>query len=198
MKLVKGIRDKRIKAMQDLYKLALAGNDMSKEDIYKLLKEHMEKHRKDIKEQIYDTIYQRLEKNLVLSLQQLREQYQSFDEKRHLDIMDLFYSKDGKTLPERIDSWLDNEDLDLYVVFYQLCLILDTETFHILHKSMLNKVNIEYCEVIGCGECCEACENLGGELYPINEVESPPYHPNCTCQLIGYEKQDILPELDKE
>ena len=52
MKLVKGIRDKRIKAMQDLYKLALADNDMSKEDIYRLLKEHMEKHREDIKEQI--------------------------------------------------------------------------------------------------------------------------------------------------
>ena len=48
----------------------------------------------------------------------------------------------GKTLEERIHAWIKDENpMNL---LYHFCLILDTETFQIIHQGIRNKINMDF------------------------------------------------------
>ena len=110
---------------------------------------------------------------------------------------DLTYSKDGKTLEERMkihwDNAIDRDNPTLY--FYnRTVLVMDTETLyasnHVIHGKL--KKYATHVEVIGSPECdnedggmCEYYVSKG--KMPIEELdELPPYHPDCECEVIYY------------
>ena len=118
---------------------------------------------------------------------------------------DLTYSKDGKSLEERIKKHYDVAVRRTNVKDYlynRIVLIIDTETLyasnHVIHGKL--KKYATHIEVINFDEeCCEdhpECEHwLKQGKIPIEELEElPPYHPDCECEVIYYieEKGVIL------
>ena len=109
----------------------------------------------------------------------------------------LTYSKDGKTLEERLHNHYDEavkrENPSTY--FYnRVVLVVDTETSHstnhIIHGKLKKFAN--YVEILEWPECAEEpgseCEYwiVKGKM-PIEDLkELPPYHPDCDCQVIYY------------
>ena len=185
------IKNKRIKEMRNLYDLIVKDNENYKETLYKIIKETIEET--NLEEKITNNIYDALTNVMSLTLAETRKMYKSFDESRQIELEYLLYSKDGKTLEQRIHNWIGEKNI--MNLFYHLCLILDTETYQLIHQTIRKKVNIEYVEIIGdagCDRCAEYCD---GEVYPMDEMELPPYHPGCLCEAIMYEKADILGEL---
>ena len=112
-------------------------------------------------------------------------------------IKDLTYSKDGKTLSERLHNHYDNAVKRINPIDYfynRLVLIMDTETLyasnHVIHGKL--KKYATHVEIIGISECSGEDEGLC-EYYvskgkmPIEELdELPPYHPDCDCEIIYY------------
>ena len=115
----------------------------------------------------------------------------------------LTYSKDGKTLEERMkihfEVAIKRDNPSLYY-YNRLVLVMDTETLyvsnHVIHGKL--KKYATHVEVIGSPECSDEDEGLC-EYYvskgkiPIEELdELPPYHPDCECEVIYYiEKEKI-------
>lgn len=109
----------------------------------------------------------------------------------------LTYSKDGKTLEERMkihfEVAIKRDNPSLYY-YNRLVLVMDTETLyasnHVIHGKL--KKYATHVEVIGSPECSDEDEGLC-EYYvskgkmPIEELdELPPYHPDCECEVIYY------------
>ena len=112
-------------------------------------------------------------------------------------LKELTYSKDGKTLEERLKEHWDNaikRDNPALYFYNRVVLIMDTETLyssnHVIHGKLKRKA--KYVEVININEdCCEEhpeCEYwLKQGKIPIEELtELPPYHPDCECEVIYY------------
>ena len=113
------------------------------------------------------------------------------------EIEELMYSKDGKTLRERLETHYDNAENRSNSTEYfrnRVVLIVDTETLTVSNAVIHGKLNKEatYAEVIGVGDCSEAeegdCEYwIAKGKMPIEELsELPPYHPDCECEVIYY------------
>ena len=110
---------------------------------------------------------------------------------------ELTYSKDGKTLKERMHKHYDEaikRDNPALYFYNRTVLVMDTETLyasnHVIHGKL--KKYATYVEVIGSPECddeeggmCEYYVSKG--KMPIEELdELPPYHPDCECEVIYY------------
>ena len=187
------VRQNRIKQMTHLYELITKENEEDKEILYKTLKEGIEKNKNEIEESVINLIYSILENTLSLTLTEIKKMYKSYKNDVVIKLADMLYHGDDKTLEQRVNSWM--EEKNLMNLFYHLCLIVDTETYQLIHQTIRKKVNIEYVEIIGdtgCDRCAEYCD---GEVYPIDEMELPPYHPGCLCEAIMYEKEDVLGDL---
>lgn len=187
------VRQNRIKQMTHLYELITKDNEEDKEILYKNLKEGIEKNKNKVEESVINLIYSILENTLFLTLTEIKKMYKSYKNDVVITLADMLYHGDDKTLEQRVNSWMGEKNL--MNLFYHLCLIVDTETYQLIHQTIRKKVNIEYVEIIGdagCDRCAEYCD---GEVYPIDEMELPPYHPGCLCEAIMYEKADILGEL---
>ena len=174
------------------------------EDIYKYIKTYF-----SLDKSLWDwkTFYQGLE---VLIFNSLTETYSitaaavksiygiQFKDKIDRDTLeDLTYSKDGKTLEDRLKQHWDNainRDTPTLYFYNRIVLIMDTETLyasnHIIHGKL--KKYATHVEVIGSPECDNEdggmCEYyvFKGKM-PIEELdELPPYHPDCECEVIYY------------
>ena len=185
------IKNKRIKEMRNLYDLIVKDNENYKETLYKIIKETIEET--NLEEKITNNIYDALTNVMSLTLAETRKMYKSFDESRQIELEYLLYSKDGKTLEQRIHNWIGEKNI--MNLFYHLCLILDTETYQVIHQTIKQKVNVDYVEIIGDAECDRCAEYCDGEFYPADGMELPPYHPGCLCEAIMYEKEDVLEDL---
>jgi hypothetical protein len=196
------IREKRIQEIHDLYNLIIADNENAKEELYTLMKKAIEDNKDEAATHTANAIYEILETNLSTTLTELRKIYsKSFNEETILDLQEIFYQEDGKTLEERIENWF-NEVLsdkptqdEMLILFYHLSMIVDTESFNIISYTMKNKLDTTYVEIVA-GEGCDICnEYCNGEVYEEDEIELPPYHPSCTCEPIYYEKEDIIGDI---
>ena len=109
----------------------------------------------------------------------------------------LTYSKDGKSLIERLKIHYDNaitRDNTTEYFYNRIVLIMDTETLyssnHVIHGKL--KRHATHAEVINDNddfclehESCEIWVSRG--KIPIEELEElPPYHPDCECEVIYY------------
>ena len=187
------VRQNRIKQMTHLYELITKENEEDKEILYKTLKEGIEKNKNEIEESVINLIYSILENTLSLTLTEIKKMYKSYKNDVVIKLADMLYHGDDKTLEQRVNSWM--EEKNLMNLFYHLCLIVDTETYQLIHQTIKEKVNIEYVEIIGDAECDRCAEYCDGEFYPADGMELPPYHPGCLCEAIMYEKEDVLGDL---
>ena len=158
------IKNKRIKEMRNLYDLIVKDNENYKETLYKIIKETIEEA--NLEEKIINNIYDALTNAMGLTLEEARKMYKSFDESRRIELEHLLYSKDGKTLEQRIHSWMGEKNI--MNLFYHLCLILDTETYQVIHQTIKQKVNVNYVEIIGEGGC-DTEKNARGETANTEE-----------------------------
>ena len=187
------VRQKRIKQMRNLYDLIMVANENDKEFIYKVIKETINDNKEELEKSILNSIYKILENALSITLSEARRIYKSFDENTIINLVDMLYNKDDKTLEDRVHSWINENNV--MNLFYHICLIIDTETYQLIHQAIKNKVNVDYVEIVGEGGCDTCAEYCDGEVYKENEIELPPYHPGCMCEVVCYEKEDILEEL---
>ena len=196
MKAKPEIREKRIKEINQLYELIIKDNDNYKEDLYNILKETFNKQK------VIDSIYAHLEKILSLILKEIKKIYKDYDKEKIIDLVDLLYDEDGKSLDERISQWFDKFDEEhLMSLFYHLCLIIDTESFRLVPEVIEEKTDAEYVEIIsdGCDNCSGSCEEWAdGNVYHEDDIELPPYHPNCCCEAIFYKEDEVEEDIIDE
>lgn len=195
MKIDPKIKEKRIKEIHDLYELIIEDNDDYKEDLYLILKETLND------EEVINSIYSHLEHIFSLILKEIKKIYsESYDKDKIIDLEDLLYDEDGKSLDERVKQWLDKypDEKHLMTLFYYLCLIIDTESFRLISNIIKEKTRCEYVEVIsdGCDNCNGICDEWAdGEPHHEDDIELPPYHPNCCCEATFYDKEEVIGDL---
>lgn len=144
---------------------------------------------------IDDLIFKSLERTYSITTKAVEDLYNIKDSSSKVEVADLMYSKDGKTLYERLKDHFENackhEDQSGYM-FNRCVLIMDTETSCVSNGIIHGKINkhATHAEVIGNGECDDhpECEFwLSKGKIPIEELEElPPYHPDCECEVIYY------------
>lgn len=159
------------------------------------------------KEQVLDLTFESLEQTYSYSCSMVKEMYNITS--KPIDLKDLTYNDDGKTLDERLLEYF--QELNEYVLDYiknnepivwdtikrslhqRLLLVLDTETQTVKNKVIRLKVegHCEFGEILS-GEC-DSCPGSGG-IYPIDELDIPPFHPECMCEVIYYEELTDVPE----
>ena len=174
------------------------------EDIFKYIKEYFSLDKslwnwEAFYQGLEDLIFNSLTETYSITAAAVKSIYGiQFKDKVDRDTLkNLTYSKDGKTLEERMknhwDNAIDRDNPTLY--FYnRIVLIMDTETLyasnHVIHGKL--KKYATHVEVINTNEdfCLEheECEywHSKGKM-PIEELdELPPYHPDCECEVIYY------------
>ena len=170
----------------------------------------------DLEKTIYDQFYVAFEEAYSITSSSLKNIYNEilpYDIKK---IKDLTYSEDGKTVDDRIQEYFEDakskidkntEQIVKQRLRYNLHRILNTEIKNISETVKRNKKPIPedglyVIQVIeGCGnDCGHDCIDHNG-IYPEDEeIDWPPYHPNCTG--IGYydytDDPDEIEELNLE
>ena len=140
-------------------------------------------------------IYKSLEETYSLTSQSVKDIYNITS--KSAKVKDLTYNGDGKTLEERLEQYFSEllnhvssrDAVDWNVIKnnlnYRLMLILDTETQNIKIRVTQIKVegHCEFAEVLP-GVCCPG----SGGIFPVDELDFPPYHPGCMCEVIYYEE----------
>lgn len=123
-----------------------------------------------------------LEEIIALTLKTLRKLYK-IDNKNVLNLEDLMYSEDGKTLVERLNSYyLEYKGQN---AIYKLTRLIDTESEYVFSGVMEAKIppdeypyfivdNLDYEDNDEC-DCPDP-----GTIFPAS-AEHPPYHPECEC-----------------
>jgi len=120
------------------------------------------------------------------------------------DIDEYTYNNDGLSLNKRIWKAIKKAQLkktdeaQRSLLMFEIIRILDNETKVVsnkLTKKIIRKyTKIEYGYVAsgnGCNrDCCNVEDNVEK---PIDEIDQPPYHPNCNCFVVYVEN-----ELDDE
>lgn len=146
---------------------------------------------------IKELIYKLLEEVYKLTSAELRVIYKYIQKLDIENILELTFEKDGKKLEERIDEYLEElvEDYEYYysetnnsseaisLTFSALQpkfkRIIVTESYHMESAvKKLKKPNRPSMLIIeaGCGDLCQ-----GGEYAADENVDLPPFHPNCQC-----------------
>ena len=157
--------------------------------------EEIEKTFKDFEQETLDLIYNSLEETYSITTQSIKDIYNITT--KSSKIKDLTYNGDGRTLDERIQQYFSDllnyinqeENIDWNKIKqnlnHRLMLVLDTETQTVKIKVTHKKIegHCEFGEVLP-GECCPG----SGGIYPIDELDLPPFHPNCMCEVIYYEE----------
>lgn len=146
---------------------------------------------------IKELIYKLLEEVYKLTSAELRVIYKHIQKLDVENILELVFKKDGKKLEERIDEYLEElvEDYEYYyseinssseaisLTFSTLQpkfkRIIVTESYNMESAvKKLKKPNRPSMLIIeaGCGDLCQ-----GGEYAADENVDLPPFHPNCQC-----------------
>lgn len=156
-------------------------------------------------------IYKILEEVYKLTSSELRKIYREIKELDIKDILDLTFKSDGKTLDERIEEYLE-ELAERYDVHYnktndafeaasltfiylksKFDRIILTESYHMESSVKKIKKPVRASMLIieaGCGDLCQ-----GGEYSADENVDLPPFHPNCQC-IWYFDETDDLDEIE--
>ena len=150
---------------------------------------------------ILDLMYISLRQTYQLTLSEGAKIYKvlnnvSIEKISNEDINQYTYSKDNLSLEQRVEQYIKDasvEKINKDTLIFRETTILDNETLvlhHSLLKSKLKQEKVEYAMVITGGGCNrDCCNSIEPEWMPIDEIEEPPYHPNCTCELIFDENE---------
>lgn len=200
MKIPKNIRDKRISEISNMYDNALNDIQIYNEKIYRIIN-NKQKTKIEKRQQVKETILDSLTDTMSYVLKEIERLYpKSYDKNAKINLEKLLYNKDGLTLNQRIDNWFKEEENEQNLA-YHMRLILRTETEQIIPRIIQTKLtrNKIYVEILeGGGECSTGIcsEYADGQAYPEDEIELPPYHPDCECQAIFYDIDDLQELLE--
>lgn len=143
-------------------------------------------------EEINDFFWNYLEEVYSMCVEGFRKIYDIKIDK--INIEDLPYQEDGKTLDERIDYWKERYANDFVFLRNNLFKVLDTEVNVIYNKILQNKVAkyADYVEIIN-NDCCEKCfSTYEGKIFEVKDLKIlPPFHPDCDCYAVFYQSEDL-------
>ena len=186
-------RERRRREIHELYESVRQNSDQERELIYNDLKKN---HSPST---MIDLFYDLLGKDLANVLTKVQEIYNTYEDEPIIELEDVLYKKDGKTLEERIYHWFKeyNKPSQIQSLFFKLCNILNTEKHNMVSQVIKLKTKVEYIEVFrNCDDCysgiCE--EYCDEEVHRADEWDEPPYHTNCECEAIFYEEYDLDPD----
>ena len=200
MKIPKNIRDKRISEISNMYDNALNDIQIYNEKIYRIIN-NKQKTKTEKRQQVKDTILDSLTDTMSYVLKEIETLYpNSYDKNAKIELEKLLYHKDGLTLNQRINNWFKEEENEQNLA-YHMRLILRTETEQIIPRIIQTKLtrNKVYVEILqGKGECSTGmcAEYADGQAYSEDEIELPPYHPDCGCEAIFYDIDDLVELLE--
>ena len=195
MKIPKDIKDKRISEISNIYNNALNDTQTYNEKIYRIIN-NKEKTKIEKRQETKEEILNSLTDTMSYVLKEIEKLYpDSYDKNAKIKLEELLYNKDGLTLNQRINNWFKEEKNEQNLA-YHMRLILRTETEQIIPRIIQTKLTHDtvYVEILaGGGECSTGvcAEYADGEAYPENEIELPPYHPDCECQAVFYDISDL-------
>ena len=183
--------------------------------IYKVIKKYKNTNILEEKalEEIIELVWEFLTKVYGITSYELKQIYKEVPEFSIENLQDFLYNKDGKTLEDRIEEYY--YDIPKYLnktasevaedvltasesFLYHIDLTMTTEAQNIETAVKKNKVPLSAGMLIieaGCGDLCQ-----GGEFAIDENVDLPPFHPNCQC--IWYydetDDEDEAHDLDLE
>ena len=194
-----------------------------REDIDKIIDEYLQKIVKIILQaiksypidwdkyynEIENLFYEFLEKVYNLVINYLNQIYEELPDFSVEDIFDLAYDIDGKKITERLREYWDeaaqriNEEsnnnhinVQNYLInMYDRILFTESRVVESKIKEFKKPINASML-IIESG--CENC--VGGEYPPDEDIQLPPFHPNCNCTHY-YETtddEDDINDLDLE
>ena len=142
--------------------------------------------------ELINEILECLEEVIALVLHTLQK---SFDIKNNviLNVEDLLYSEDGKTLIQRLYEYYIVQKGQSAV--YNLIRLINTETEYVFSGAMQDKIDVDKYDAFlvdnddGTVDCDEGCPEPG-TILPINATK-PPYHPDCECFWVPLTKEEI-------
>lgn len=152
---------------------------------------------------ILDLIYKCLEEIYSNTASKLDILYKDLKPFEITNLFDLTYQKDGKTIEERVEEYLQevfqiknpiDAKQSISFKFYRL---MRTEVSHLETMIKKNKISISANVMVIEGSCnCNGiCDQYIG-VYAIDEnIDYPPYHPNCTC-INYYDQTDNIDDIE--
>ena len=104
------------------------------------------------------------------------------------ELIAMFYSKDGKTIFDRIEEYVKSDNIITFT--YYVYRFLRTETVVLVNSILFQKLKklFKYVRVKVCN-CCGGCDDLTGILTSwtlcenVSIYDLPPFHPECHCTL---------------
>ena len=154
----------------------------------------------EAEKEIIDLIYQMLEKVYAYILKFIKKYYPKAESER-MDIKDLIWDKDGKTIEDRVKIYCDfakeyltligdakNEELKETLI-YNFMRITQTENTTIFHTFLKEKISKYYKYGYISNGKCECCAT-GGVIKPVADIKWPPRHPLCSCFVILLEEKE--------
>ena len=198
----KDIREKRLSKTEKLLNQVKEIIDEYAEEIAKLNIEILEQDKIDwfnYIEEYLDIIYNALEEVYSITLDFIRDVYniEPIDEEiTENDINNLTYKKDGLNLKQRIlnhfNDYKENKP-NKERLLYDFMQILNTEAMCVNNNLIKNKIKEEFeYGIIEDSNCCEVCsEYVSAGPIILDDIEEPPYHPNCECFITYYSSSEI-------
>lgn len=152
---------------------------------------------------IYDAFLESFNTTYKLTKNGLLDLYKEVSDFEVTDLLELTYTKDGKTFEERLKyywaeaksnlsnkTWTPQYAQERLIHSYDR--ILETET-RVIETKVKDKSTPAHASLIVIESGCDTCQ--GGE-YPIGEtIEFPPFHPNCQCTW-WYEETDNIDDIE--
>lgn len=149
---------------------------------------------------ILDIIYKYLEIIYKKVLELIKKIYPKVDKIKDINIDDLTWQEDGKSIEDRITTYcqyaaeaLKNNDEHIKdTLIYNMMRIIDTESITIANQMLKKRVSkiYKFGQVVGDG--CPSCIPRTKKIVPVEELDWPPYHPNCCCIAVLYTEEEIM------
>ena len=190
-------RKEIIEANEELHQSIINSKIHAKEQLEEMIMRFIQAKTLDKKlkygEEINNFFWEYLEKVYSMCVEGFRKIYNIKIDK--INIKDLPYQEDGKTLDERINFWKVRYNDEFVLLRNSLFKVLDTEVNVLYNKILQNKVAkyADYVEVINGDGCCENCYNTyENKLFAVEELRIlPPFHPDCNCYVVFYQSEDL-------
>lgn len=141
---------------------------------------------------LIDEIFNCLEEVIASTLKTISKLFQ-IKNNVILDVEDLMYDEDGKTLNDRLYEYYIIHKGEKAV--YNLTRLMTTEVEYVFSGVMQDKIDIDeynYFMVDNLDDvedCDGACPDVQS-IFPIN-AEKPPYHPDCECFWIAMTNEEV-------
>lgn len=160
-------------------------------------------YNEELLQYILDLIYKCLEKIYSNTASRLDILYKDLKPFEITNLFDLTYQKDGKTIEERVEEYLQEifqikNPIDAkQLISFKFYRLMRTEVSHLETMIKKNKISISANIMVIEGSCnCNGiCDQYIG-VYAIDEnIDYPPYHPNCTC-INYYDQTDNIDDIE--